>query len=111
MQNQSKLITQFLSDIAKLRKNALSIISLDDTTAGYTSERIQDQEDVISKMAEILISLTKHYDQLGEATRIVQNDPEGRQELDITVLEDDHEHIPNILEGLENSLEDVKSLR
>lgn len=100
-----------MADIAKNRKNALSIIPLDDTTAGYTSEKIQDQEDVISKMAEILISLTKHYDQLGEATRIVQSDPEGREKLDITVLEDDHEHIPTILEGLENSLDDVKSLR
>jgi hypothetical protein len=104
------LITQFLSEIAKYRKNALSIISLDDTTAGYTSEKIQDQEDVISKMAEILISLTKHYDQLGEATKIIQSDVEGRDELDITVLEDDHEHIPSILEGLENSLDEVKSL-
>lgn len=70
MQNQSKLISTFLMDIARARKAALSV-PLDEETVAYSSERIQIQEDEISNMAEILTSLTKHYDQLGEATRWV----------------------------------------
>lgn len=31
--------------------------------------------------------------------------------MDITVLEDDHEHIPNILEDLRHSLDIVESVR
>lgn len=68
MQNQSKLITAFLTEIMKLRKAALSI-SLDEETEDYSNEKIQIQEDEISNMAEILTSLTNHYDQLGDATR------------------------------------------
>jgi hypothetical protein len=68
MQNQSKLITAFLTEIMKLRKAALNI-SLDEETEDYSNEKIQIQEDEISNMAEILTSLTNHYDQLGDATR------------------------------------------
>ena len=57
-----------MTEIAKSRKAALSI-SLDEETAEYSSEKIQIQEDEISNMAEILTSLTNHYDQFGEATR------------------------------------------
>ncbi|KAF1797554.1 autophagy-related protein 17 [Mucor lusitanicus] len=109
MQNQSKLISTFLMDIARARKAALSV-PLDEETVAYSSERIQIQEDEISNMAEILTSLTKHYDQLGEATRLYQSDPDGRNHMDITVLEDDHEHIPNILEDLRHSLDIVESV-
>ncbi|KAG2194590.1 hypothetical protein INT46_008546 [Mucor plumbeus] len=109
MQNQSKLITAFLTEIMKLRKAALSI-SLDEETEDYSNEKIQIQEDEISNMAEILTSLTNHYDQLGDATRLYQSDPDGRSQLDITVLEDDHEHIPNILDDLRQSLDIVESV-
>lgn len=68
MQNQSKLISTFLTEIARARKAALSV-PLDEETVAYSSEKIQIQEDEISNMAEILTSLTNHYDQLGEATR------------------------------------------
>lgn len=40
-----------------------------------------------------------------------QSDPEGREQMDITVLENDHEHIPSILEDLRNSLDIVESIR
>ncbi|KAI8636260.1 autophagy-related protein 17 [Parasitella parasitica] len=109
MQHQSKLISIFLADIAKARKASLTL-SLDEETAAYSSEKIQTQEDEVSNMADILTSLTNHYDQLGEATRLYQSDPDGRGQLDITVLEDDHEHIPNILEDLKHSLDIVESV-
>ncbi|CEP10021.1 hypothetical protein [Parasitella parasitica] len=109
MQHQSKLISTFLTDIARTRKASLSI-PLDKETAAYSSEKIQIQEDEISNMADILTSLTNHYDQLGEAIRLYQSDPDGRGQLDITVLEDDHEHIPNILEDLRHSLDIVESV-
>jgi hypothetical protein len=68
LQNQTKAVGAFIAEMVKLRKHALTI-SLDDTTAAYASEKIQIQEDQISTMADILTSLTNHYDQLGEATR------------------------------------------
>jgi hypothetical protein len=42
---------------------------------------------------------------------LYQSDPEGREQMDITVLENDHEHIPSILEDLRNSLDIVESIR
>ncbi|KAI9482981.1 MAG: autophagy-related protein 17 [Benjaminiella poitrasii] len=108
LQNQSKSIATFLMEITKTRNAALSPIILLDTE--FSSNKIQVQENEISEMAEILISLTNHYDQLGEAMRIYQSDVEGRNELDITVLRDDHEHIPRILEDLGNRLYIVESI-
>lgn len=68
LQNQTKSVSVFIAEMVKLRKHALTI-SLNETTAAYASEKIQIQEDEISTMADILTSLTNHYDQLGEATR------------------------------------------
>ncbi|KAI7907717.1 autophagy-related protein 17 [Cokeromyces recurvatus] len=108
LQKQSKMISTFLLEITKSKNNALlPIASLD---VAFSNEKIQAQEDEISNMAEILISLTNHYDQLGEAMRIYQSDVERRDELDITVLKDDHEHIPHILEDLGNRLYIVESI-
>ncbi|KAI8368929.1 autophagy-related protein 17 [Blakeslea trispora] len=109
LENQQKLLSTFISSTAKTRINAL-VISLDEPTASYSSEKIQIQEEIVSGMAEILTSLTNHYDQSGEATRIYQSDPDGRVDLDITVLRDDHEHIPTILEKLRSSLDVVESI-
>ncbi|KAI8068132.1 autophagy-related protein 17 [Gilbertella persicaria] len=109
LQNQVKWLSGFMSDITKARTKSL-VIPLDEATAAYSSEKIQIQEDEISNMADILTSLTNHYDQLGEATRMYQSDPEGRHALDITVLQEDHEHIPTILEELKHSLAIVESI-
>lgn len=68
LENQTKSVNTFITEMIYLRKHALTI-SLDETTTSYSSEKIQIQEDEISTMADILTSLTNHYDQLGEATR------------------------------------------
>ncbi|KAI8365892.1 autophagy-related protein 17 [Choanephora cucurbitarum] len=109
LENQQKLLSAFISNTAKARIKAL-VISLDEPAAFYSGEKIQTQEEIISSMAEILTSLTNHYDQSGEAARIYQSDPDGRIDLDITVLRDDHEHIPTILEKLKSSLDAVESI-
>ncbi|KAG1180417.1 hypothetical protein G6F70_001485 [Rhizopus microsporus] len=109
LENQSKNISLTISELSSLREAAM-IIPLDEATTAFSHEKLKIQEDEIAKMADILTSLTNHYDQLGEATRLYHSDPEACGELDITVLEDDHEHIPNILDSLRDSLDVVESI-
>ncbi|KAI9031713.1 autophagy-related protein 17 [Phycomyces nitens] len=92
-----------------LQESALSI-SLDEGASDFANEKTQIQEDEISKMADILTSLTNHYDQLGEATRLCQSEPDAYRQLDISVLQDDHDHVPDILEDLRECLEIVESV-
>ena len=68
LKNQQKLLSAFISNTAKARIKALAI-SLDEPAAFYSGEKIQTQEEIISSMAEILTSLTNHYDQSSEAAR------------------------------------------
>lgn len=109
LENQSKNISLTISELSSLREAAM-IIPLDEATTAFSHEKLKIQEDEIAKMADILTSLTNHYDQLGEATRLYHSDPEACGELDITVLEDDHGHIPNILDNLRDSLDVVESI-
>ncbi|KAG0188568.1 autophagy protein 17 [Apophysomyces sp. BC1034] len=104
----TKALSSTISDLASLQETSLSI-SLDEPASSFANEKARIQEDEISKMADILTSLTNHYDQLGEATRLCQSQPEACKQLDITVLQDDHDHIPDILEDLRESLEVVES--
>ncbi|KAF7728501.1 autophagy protein 17 [Apophysomyces ossiformis] len=105
----TKSLSSTISDLASLQETSLSI-SLDEPASNFANEKLQIQEDEIAKMADILTSLTNHYDQLGEATRLCQSQPEACNQLDITVLQDDHDHIPDILEDLHESLEVVESV-
>ncbi|OAD73367.1 hypothetical protein PHYBLDRAFT_78240 [Phycomyces blakesleeanus NRRL 1555(-)] len=98
-----------MGELEILQESALSI-SLDEGASNFANEKTQIQEDEISKMADILTSLTNHYDQLGEATRLCQSEPEACKQLDISVLQDDHDHVPDILEDLRESLEIVESV-
>ncbi|ORE09366.1 hypothetical protein BCV72DRAFT_302785 [Rhizopus microsporus var. microsporus] len=109
LENQSKNISLTISELSSLREAAM-IIPLDEATTAFSHEKLKIQEDEIAKMADILTSLTNHYDQLGEATRLYHSDPEACGELDITVLEDDHGHIPNILDNLRDSLDVVETI-
>ncbi|CAO3636028.1 unnamed protein product [Cunninghamella blakesleeana] len=107
METLSKQLLARISDLATMQENALSV-SLDEPTATFINEKAHIQETEMANMADILTSLTNHYDQLGEATRICQANPEN--ELDITVLLDDHDHLPDILNDLHESLYIVSSV-
>ncbi|KAI8997355.1 autophagy-related protein 17 [Pilobolus umbonatus] len=109
LDNLIKSISSVISETALLRENAI-VISLDEPVSLFSDDKLQIQEDQIARMADILTSLTNHYRQLGEATRLYQSDPEGGEQLNITVLQDDHDHIPSILEDLRDSLDEVKSI-
>ncbi|ORY91897.1 autophagy-related protein 17 [Syncephalastrum racemosum] len=106
----AKSLSATISDLAAMQEAALSV-SLNDSGSAFTNERAQIQEEEITKMAEILTSLTNHYDQLGEATRLCQSGPEAQDQLDITVLQNDHNRIPDILDELHESLEIVESVK
>ncbi|CAO3678021.1 unnamed protein product [Umbelopsis vinacea] len=67
------------------------------------------QEAEITHMAGILTSLTNHYDQVGDAMKVFQSSP--TEYLDISVLQDDHNHVPDIIENLQASLQEVESIR
>ncbi|SAM08210.1 hypothetical protein [Absidia glauca] len=105
----SKQLANHISDLAAMQDNALSI-SLDQSTANFAHAKTQVQEMEMTTMAEILTGLTNHYDQLGEATRFCQANPETCDELDITVLLDDHDHLPDILDNLRDSLDIVDAV-
>lgn len=51
-------------------KDKTSSISLDDSISNFANEKIQLQEEESLKMADILTSLMKHFDQVQEATRL-----------------------------------------
>ncbi|KAI8388564.1 autophagy-related protein 17 [Radiomyces spectabilis] len=105
----TKALSNTIAELAALQESSLSI-SLEESVSDFANEKLQIQETEITKMADILTSLTNHYDQLGEATRLCQSDPEACHQLDITVLRDDHDHIPDILDDLHESMEIVDSL-
>ncbi|KAI8877324.1 hypothetical protein K501DRAFT_288447 [Backusella circina FSU 941] len=109
LDNQTKTLSNTIAELASSRDNTLSL-SLDEPIFSFTNQKLQAQEAEIEKMADILTSLTNHYDQLGEATRIYQSEKEMFEEIDITVLQDDHEHMPSILDDLRDSLDSVEAI-
>ena len=68
LENSEKQLSTKISELASMLETAVSI-SLDDSTANFVSTKTQIQESEMATMADILNSLTNHYDQLGEATR------------------------------------------
>ncbi|KAI8064630.1 autophagy-related protein 17 [Gongronella butleri] len=110
LENSEKQLSTKISELASMLETAVSI-SLDDSTANFVSTKTQIQESEMATMADILNSLTNHYDQLGEATRLWRSNLETGQQLDISVLQDDNDHLPDILEDLKESLEIVSSVK
>ncbi|CDH50910.1 hypothetical protein RO3G_13986 [Lichtheimia corymbifera JMRC:FSU:9682] len=104
----AKSLSVTISELASMQEAALSI-SLDKSASAFSDDKAQIQEITIAKMADILTSLTNHYIQLGEATRLYQSEPNAP--LDISVLQKDHEQVPRILDDLRESLEIVESIR
>ncbi|KAI9323451.1 autophagy protein Apg17-domain-containing protein [Dichotomocladium elegans] len=72
----AKTLSVTISELASMQEAALSI-SLDESASAFADEKAHIQELTISKMAEILTSLTNHYIQLGEATRLCQSEPDA----------------------------------
>ncbi|GAA5795164.1 hypothetical protein HPULCUR_000518 [Helicostylum pulchrum] len=88
-------------------KDKTSSISLDDSISNFANEKIQLQEEESLKMADILTSLMKHFDQVQEATRISQLGPEECAKLDISILKADDDSLQNIIEELRIGLDAV----
>ncbi|KAL1933741.1 hypothetical protein VTP01DRAFT_7831 [Rhizomucor pusillus] len=105
----SKSLSSTITELAALQEAATSI-SLGDSSVALTNDKTHVQEEEISKMAEILTALTNHYDQLGEATRLCQTDPDAEDSLDIRILQGDNTRIPDILDDLQDSLEVVETI-
>ncbi|KAI9243708.1 autophagy-related protein 17 [Sporodiniella umbellata] len=103
--NQSQQISLIITNLTHTQ-NALRSYDIPDHIAVH--ENLKTQGDETEKMAEILTDFTKHYDQIVEATRIYRANPERRNELDISVLEDDDDHIPDILSNLKSTFTRVR---
>ncbi|KAG1052616.1 hypothetical protein G6F46_004628 [Rhizopus delemar] len=95
LENQSRNIALAVSELASMREATLITPLEEPLSFAHEKLRIQGRE--TEKMAEILTDFTKHYDQIVEATKIYQSSPEACDDLDITILEEDNEHIPDIL--------------
>ncbi|ORX43554.1 hypothetical protein DM01DRAFT_1198529 [Hesseltinella vesiculosa] len=105
-----KNLSTKINELASMLEAAVSI-SLDDTTASFVNAKTQFQEGEMAAMADILNSLTNHYDQLGEALRLWRSNLDTRQHLDISVLQEDHDRLPDIVEDLRDSFDVVKSVK
>ncbi|KAG1249865.1 hypothetical protein G6F68_013106 [Rhizopus microsporus] len=108
LENQSRNIALAVSELASMREATLITPLEEPLSFAHEKLRIQGRE--TEKMAEILTDFTKHYDQIVEATKIYQSSPEACDDLDITILEEDNEHIPDILGSLRDSLAIVQSI-
>ncbi|KAI9252700.1 autophagy-related protein 17 [Helicostylum pulchrum] len=104
--NQTKNMSNVIQELQS-SKDKTSSISLDDSISNFANEKIQLQEEESLKMADILTSLMKHFDQVQEATRISQLGPEECAKLDISILKADDDSLQNIIEELRIGLDAV----
>ncbi|KAG2177347.1 hypothetical protein INT43_008004 [Umbelopsis isabellina] len=77
--------------------------------SSFVIDKKEGQEHALSQMADILNSLLQHYAQVGEAMKVLQANP--NELLDIKVLQDDHDHLPDIIDSLQAYLQEVEDIR
>ncbi|KAG9285180.1 hypothetical protein G9A89_004395 [Geosiphon pyriformis] len=75
-------------------------ISLEESGIEFSDEKCKIQEREINSMAETLMSLARHYDQVSGAFKALQS----HSEFDISVLIRDTDEIPTIVEELNEAL-------
>ncbi|CAG8461731.1 665_t:CDS:10 [Ambispora leptoticha] len=120
-QEELNAIQQFHNDSTNLLKNIdiqldhfnlmlnNNSISLEESGIGFADLKCQIQERATSTMAETLMSLMRHYDQVSGALKASQSHTEANSILDISVLVKDTDEIPNIVEELNEALMIIES--
>ncbi|CAB4442302.1 unnamed protein product [Rhizophagus irregularis] len=81
-------------------------ISFEESVIEFSRDKCNILDQETRSMAEILVSLAKHYDQVAAALKACQSNTE---ELDISVLKEDTDLIPTIVEELQESLQKIES--
>ncbi|CAG8495921.1 4140_t:CDS:10 [Ambispora gerdemannii] len=120
-QEEVNAIQQFHNDSTNLLKNIdiqlehfntmfnNNSISLEESGIEFSDLKCQIQERATSTMAETLMSLARHYDQVSGALKASQSHVEANSILDISVLIKDTGEIPNIVEELNEALTIIES--
>ncbi|KAK9764939.1 hypothetical protein K7432_007130 [Basidiobolus ranarum] len=112
-----ELLKESLDDYTKLSGwleefNGLnnSSITFEESGFTYSIETRQRQEDETNRMADVLLSLARHYDQVSSVLKVCQSQSEEEFNIDISVLEKDTDEIPSVLEDLEESLQMIEAI-
>ncbi|KAI9288587.1 autophagy-related protein 17 [Umbelopsis sp. AD052] len=108
MQGMAKSLYTSVQSLITAQKS-FNMKRLEETASDFAVAKKSAQEAEITHMADILTSLTNHYDQVGSAMKVFQSKPS--EYLDISVLQDDHDHVPDIIENLQTSLQEVENIR
>ncbi|RIA80681.1 autophagy-related protein 17 [Glomus cerebriforme] len=81
-------------------------ISFEESVSEFSHDKCNVLDKETHSMAEILVSLARHYDQVAAALKACQSNAEA---LDISVLKEDTDLIPTIVEELQESLQKIES--
>ncbi|KAI8599111.1 autophagy protein Apg17-domain-containing protein [Dissophora ornata] len=94
------LVLYFESQRMEFKGYLTNAISLDESALSFAREKMHLQEHHTTTMAESLVSLANHYDQV---TQVLEDDMQPMQE-ELEVLESDTAEVLVIIEELEESL-------
>ncbi|KAH8551302.1 autophagy-related protein 17 [Umbelopsis sp. PMI_123] len=108
LQGMAKSLYTSVQSLITAQKS-FNLKRLEGTATDFAEAKKSAQEAEITHMADILTSLTNHYDQVGSAMKVFQSKPS--EHLDISVLQDDHDRVPDIIENLQTSLQEVEAIR
>ncbi|ORX86161.1 hypothetical protein K493DRAFT_341673 [Basidiobolus meristosporus CBS 931.73] len=105
--NDCKKLNNWLEDFNSLNNSS---ITFEESGFTYSIETRQRQEDETNRMADVLLSLARHYDQVSSVLKVCQSQSEDEFNIDISVLEKDTDEIPSVLEDLEESLQMIEAI-
>ncbi|KAG2181739.1 hypothetical protein INT44_008554 [Umbelopsis vinacea] len=116
MQGMAKSLYTSVQSLITAQKS-FNMKRLEETASDFAVAKKGAQEAEITHMADILTSLTNHYDQVGSAmkytfvSRVFSTITFQIHNCLISVLQDDHDHVPDIIENLQTSLQEVENIR
>ncbi|KAM3582700.1 hypothetical protein VKS41_005341 [Umbelopsis sp. WA50703] len=108
LQGMAKALSNSTQSLQNTQKAILAKY-FNQSASSFVIDKKETQENALSQMADILNSLLQHYAQVGEAMKVLQANP--NEPLDIKVLQDDHDHLPDIIESLQAYLQEVEDTR
>ncbi|GBC05122.1 hypothetical protein RclHR1_06040013 [Rhizophagus clarus] len=105
--NSLKLIEHIKNHLIQFNEMLeTNTISFEESVIEFSRDKCDILDKETRSMAEILVALAKHYDQVAAALKTCQSNTER---LDISVLKEDTDYIPTIVADLQESLQKIES--
>ncbi|CAG8554303.1 10277_t:CDS:10 [Paraglomus occultum] len=106
----SNIVSQISAHISHFRTLFNNCpIDLEESSIAFIQEKSSIHEQETKVMAESLLSLARHDEQVSAALKSCQSNAEMSLHLDISVLEKDTRELPTVIEELKESLQIIKS--